>query len=994
MTNFSFTKIDVPAPVTPYVYISADGVDAAGDAVGNYGNVDGEGDGTFHGFTAEGGTGTTFDPPGSSNTDIAGITSTGEIFGDYVDFANKQHGFVVNNGVVTTIDVFLANSTTVFGVTGSGLIYGSYADFANEVHGFLDNKGNITQIDAPGATSTSIFGANASGTIVGTYFDAKSTLHGFVDSNGTFTSFDPQGSIFTSVVGISDGGEIAGNYQDISNNTYGFVDNNGVISKINIPGATSVGVQAINAAGEIVGYYVDNSSNVHGFIDNGGIITTIDVPGAKQTDVLSVNAADEIAGYYDDSSYNQHAFVGTPPPATVIESFGSKSLVQVGNNYFLDGKSTGTGPEVMFGGAPVVAGQIGGWTPIGAEATATGYEVALKLTGSNQYTVWNTDGNGNVTYDAIGVVSGTSTALESLESSFHQDLNGDGVIGIPATVIESFGSTSLVEVGGNFFMHANGTATGPELMYGGAPVVAGQIGGWTPIGAEATATGYEVALKLAGSNQYTVWNTDGNGNVTYDAIGVVSGTSTALESLEPGFHQDLNGDGMIGIPAIESFGSTSLVEVGNNFFMYANGTTTGPELMYGGGAVVAGQIGGWTPIGAEATATGYEVALKLAGTTQYTVWNTDGSGNVTYDAIGVVSGNSTTLESLEPIFHQDLNGDGAIGIPPIESSGSTSLVLAGNAYLLDSNSTGTGPELKYDGAPLLAGQWGSWTPIGAEATATGYEIAWKLTGSDLYSVWNTDSNGNITTDAVGAVAGNSIALESVEIQLPSGSERRRGDRPGGRGGRNARSERRGCRVGEIRRFNGNADTRSFHPVQRASSGLYRQRQLVEFGPTRSQGYRIRAGNDGWLFRHRGRRRSHGERRPEPYRAHHACRRLYQFGIHVIQRRQRRHDRHRSRGHAEYRRRHAVLQRCGSDGHPQRQRLAAKWRRRLSRELCRRCRQCGKRAGCGGMAVQFRLQPPQPDRDPNLRCQRCRPSRRWHHQHNQPVGHDYHRGPGQ
>ena len=185
-----------------------------------------------------------------------------------------------------------------------------------------------------------------------------------------------------------------------------------------------------------------------------------------------------------------------------------------------------------------MAGQIGGWTPIGAEATATGYEVALKLTGGNQYTVWNTDGNGNVTYDAIGVVSGTSTALELLEPSFHQDLNGDGMIGIPA--IELFGSTSLVEVGSNFFMDANGTATGPELMYGGAAVVAGQIGGWTPIGAEATATGYEIALKLTGSNQYTVWNTDSSGNVTYDAIGVVSGTSTTLESLEPGFHQDLS----------------------------------------------------------------------------------------------------------------------------------------------------------------------------------------------------------------------------------------------------------------------------------------------------------------------------------------------------------------------------------------------------------------------------------------------------------------------
>ena len=64
---------------------------------------------------------------------------------------------------------------------------------------------------------------------------------------------------------------------------------------------------------------------------------------------------------------------------------------------------------------------------------------------------------------------------------------------------------------------------------------------------------------------------------------------------------------------IELFGSTSLVEVGNNFFMYANGTTIGSGAEIWRCAVVAGQIGGWTPIGAEATATGYEVALKLTG---------------------------------------------------------------------------------------------------------------------------------------------------------------------------------------------------------------------------------------------------------------------------------------------------------------------------------------------------------------------------------------------
>jgi hypothetical protein len=40
-------------------------------------------------------------------------------------------------------------------------------------------------------------------------------------------------------------------------------------------------------------------------------------------------------------------------------------------------------------------------------------------------------------------VSGNSAALESLEPSFHQDLNGDSVIGLPTTVIEASGALAL-----------------------------------------------------------------------------------------------------------------------------------------------------------------------------------------------------------------------------------------------------------------------------------------------------------------------------------------------------------------------------------------------------------------------------------------------------------------------------------------------------------------------------------------------------------------------
>ncbi len=59
------------------------------------------------------------------------------------------------------------------------------------------------------------------------------------------------------------------------------------------------------------------------------------------------------------------------------------------------------------------------------------------MTGADQYTVWNTDSSGNFTSYAIGTVSGSSSALESLETSFHQDLNGDGVIGVPVSAATS-----------------------------------------------------------------------------------------------------------------------------------------------------------------------------------------------------------------------------------------------------------------------------------------------------------------------------------------------------------------------------------------------------------------------------------------------------------------------------------------------------------------------------------------------------------------------------
>jgi 20S proteasome alpha/beta subunit len=465
----------------------------------------------------------------------------------------------------------------------------------------------------------------------------------------------------------------------------------------------------------------------------------------------------------------------------LIESSGSTSLMQVVNNLYFGPVGGAIGPQFKYNGSPVVVGQ-NEWSYLGAEQTSNGYEVALHIAGTDQYTVWNTDANGAfVSNGTAGViVSGTSYVLESLEGSFHQDINGDGVIGItgsPGGLIEALGSTSLVQVGSNFYFAPVGGTIGPEFKYNGSPVVVG-LSGWTFVGVEQTSTGYEVALHVAGADQYTVWNTDTNGAFVSNGTGgvVVAGTSYALESLEASFHQDINGDGVIGITGspgglIEKFGSTSFVQVGSNFYFAPVGGTIGPEFKYNGSPVVVG-LGGWSFIGAEQTASGYEVALHVAGADQYTVWNTDTNGAFVSNGTGgvVVSGTSYALESLEASFHQDINGDGVIGITGspgglIEKFGSTSLVQVGNNFYFAPVGGTIGPEFKYNGSPVVVGL-GGWSFIGVEQTASGYEVALHVAGADQYTVWNTDTNGAFVSNGTGGVvSGTSTVLETLETSF-------------------------------------------------------------------------------------------------------------------------------------------------------------------------------------------------------------------------------------
>ena len=92
--------------------------------------------------------------------------------------------------------------------------------------------------------------------------------------------------------------------------------------------------------------------------------------------------------------------------------------------------------------------RVGPWVPIGAVQTASGYEVAWKVTGTDQYTVWNIDSNGNYCVsNSSGVCLGTAQRSKFAETTFNQDLNGDGAIGYLPPAIETLVRPALCRWG-------------------------------------------------------------------------------------------------------------------------------------------------------------------------------------------------------------------------------------------------------------------------------------------------------------------------------------------------------------------------------------------------------------------------------------------------------------------------------------------------------------------------------------------------------------------
>ncbi|HTU82062.1 MAG TPA: hypothetical protein VMF61_08020 [Candidatus Acidoferrales bacterium] len=216
--------------------------------------------------------------PGSAQTQVTGITNTGETCGFWVSTKGRVAGFVDWHGVFTSYSDPHGNGTTFNGINDAGMAVGFYTK----------GKGS------------------------------KASTHGFVfDRNsGTFTNVAVPGGNSVSVNAINDTGDITGNYtlSTSSGTVAGFLRkaNSKTPMEIEFPGATSTVPLGINVHDQIVGFYVmgtGSSAVTHGFLlDKPAMharFVTIDDPnGVANTIVNGINDKGAMVGFYVDASGN------------------------------------------------------------------------------------------------------------------------------------------------------------------------------------------------------------------------------------------------------------------------------------------------------------------------------------------------------------------------------------------------------------------------------------------------------------------------------------------------------------------------------------------------------------------------------------------------------------------------------------------------------------------------------------------------------------------
>ena len=402
--------------------------------------------------------------------------------------------------------------------------------------------------------------------------------------------------------------------------------------------------------------------------------------------------------------------------------------------YIVDGIKDPIG--LTNGGATKGSTSYAGWSAIQVIASLDGgYEVLWSHTGG-KYDVWKVNSEGNF-------LSYNKAKLWQDELKFNLNLNGDGHIGLQP--VEEIGSVHLKH-GDNTYNGApqyyivDGIKDPIGLTNGGATKGSTSYAGWSAIHVIASGDGgYEVLWSHTGG-KYDVWKVNSEGNF-------LSYNKAKLWQDELKFNLNLNGDGHIGLQPVEEIGSVHLKHGDNTYngapqYYIVDGIKDPIGLTNGGATKGSTSYAGWSAIQVIASLDvggGYEVLWSHTGG-KYDVWKVNSEGNF-------LSYNKAKLWQDELKFNLNLNGDGHIGLQPVEEIGSVHLKHGDNTYngapqyyIVDGIKDPIG--LTNGGATKGSTSYAGWSATHVIASGDGgYEVLWSHTGGK-YEVWKVNSEGN------------------------------------------------------------------------------------------------------------------------------------------------------------------------------------------------------------------------------------------------------------
>ena len=236
-----------------------------GDYAGNTHGPDGE---KIIGFTLIDGVFSTYDVPDSLNVGFYGLNNARQTVGYYQDVNEISHGVIVQDGELTQFNFLGASETEIFGISETGQLIGDIFDAAGIIHGFVGDA----QFDVPNATITYADDINAGGILVGSYIDVAGIHHGYTrHADGSFTNIEYSGQLsnleYFFMNAINDAGVALFRAKEVDDVERSYIlMPNGESRELRFPGSVTTIARDIDARGQVVGYYDTPDGGRHGFI--------------------------------------------------------------------------------------------------------------------------------------------------------------------------------------------------------------------------------------------------------------------------------------------------------------------------------------------------------------------------------------------------------------------------------------------------------------------------------------------------------------------------------------------------------------------------------------------------------------------------------------------------------------------------------------------------------------------------------------------------------